>query len=278
MKIRMVPLIWILLCAGSPTCTAQDAAAIMQKMIAAYQRLSSYDGNANVDVLLTYKQNLLQSQYTTNHMQFKRPNNLALTILNNGLTGTRAIYSDGTNLTVYDALPNHYTVNPTAPDVIKMLPLLGKFARVTANLDPLYFLSFDKLPPSVTNLKTAGSKIVNGHDCLLVTGTVPGNQSPVTSGKADINGKTTMHWTWYIDKQTFLLNKIEARSNEVTVPVNVRQKLKLVKMTIPVVLQMRHTITSYTADAALDHSVFVFKAPPGATEKKTVSQMLKDAH
>jgi hypothetical protein len=83
-----------------------------------------------------------------------------------GAQRTRNIYQDGTNFTVFDALPNQYARVPAAPDMPGTLRLLFTRAQMLVGLDPLYFYSIGKLPKSLTGLKGKGSANLNGHPVL----------------------------------------------------------------------------------------------------------------
>src|SRR5579871_5562370 len=209
----------LLLVAGACRCCAQDGSTLLHKMADAYQHLSTYDIHSNVDVWMSGGGRTLTSKSSSNLMQFKRPNKLVLVVYNNSPTGTRSIYSDGTTLTVYDAVPNHYFSGPTAPNMESMINLLMARAQVSAQLDPLYFLCTSKLPPKLTELKAAGNTTLNGRLCYVVTGVIRSTPAPAPKARQNSNAATAnvMHWTWYIDQQTFLLNKLEGHSDTINV-------------------------------------------------------------
>ncbi len=270
--LRLGLLTGILLFSGAAPTRAQDGIALMQKMVAAYAHLTSYEGHSNVDLTLTSNKRIVSAHSSSTQLQIQRPNKLMLVVYSS--TGTRSVYSDGTNLTIYDALPNHYAVGPTAPTLAKLLPLLADRAKISAQFDPLYFLCENRLPTTVTGIKAAGSANVNGRDSLIVTGVVRARASTSSLAPGMMIAGIT-HWTWYIDKQTYLLNKVEMRSDTVNLPVTERQGGKQVKGTIPVVLVLRHNVSSFNIAPQLDAGTFTFKAPAGATEQKSAEQILK---
>jgi outer membrane lipoprotein-sorting protein len=258
----MVLLLW----ATAADSRAQDGNALMHKMLDAYLRLNTYEVHSNVDLTAIANGRPIQSKSSSNDMLLKRPNKIFLTIFNAGPTGTRQICSDGTTLTVYDALPNRYTTGPAAPNMEVLMHLLAQRAMVTAELDPLYFFCTNKLPKTLSDLKAGGSTTVNGHLSLILTGIVrSGSASP---GKGRTVTSNVSHVTWYIDQQTYLLNKLEAHSDPVAQKVMTRVKGKLVPTTLNIVITIHHSVGSYKANPPIEDNAFVFKAPPGATLQK----------
>jgi hypothetical protein len=250
-------LLMLLLCAGAKESRAQDGSALLHKMMDAYQHLSTYEMHSNVDLTLSANGRVMKSQSITNILQCKRPNKLAL-----------VVYNSGPTMTVYDALPNHYFSGSTAPNMATILNLLALRAHVTADLDPLYFLCLNRLPSTLTGLKAAGSTTINGRPSLIVTGTVRSAQTPVQKNNGTVT-TNILHMTWYIDQQTYLLNKIEAHSDAMNTPVTTMVKGKPVKATFNVVMNLRHSISSFHVNTPIDDSAFVFKAPVGAVGQKS---------
>jgi outer membrane lipoprotein-sorting protein len=242
------------------SCQAQDAASLMRKMIETYQHLSSYEGRANIDQVLMVDQRPAHHNTGAVTLRFKRPNRLLLTIEDPGRTGTRSIYSDGASLTIYDPATQHYSVGPSASTLDELLPLLRHRAKVRAELDPLYFLSNSTLPPTLTLQATPASRTIARRPCYVVNGVVPPSASARESG--------TMHWTWYIDRQTFLLTAIEAHSDPIQRPVRVAAGKAPVQRTATISVNLHITIQAPRKNPDFADDLFHFKVPDGATRQE----------
>jgi outer membrane lipoprotein-sorting protein len=253
----------LLLCTGVSASRAEDGNALLRKMADAYQHLSTYEFHSNVDFLVSANGRTMQSQSSSNVMQCKRPNKMVLVVYNTGPTGTRSIYSDGTTLTIYDAVPNHYYSGPTASTFESIMRLLATRARITANLDPLYFLCTNKLPATLRDIKAGNNTIINGRPSFVVMGTISSGQGAVQKGNAVTT--SVMHWTWYIDQQNYLLNKVEAHSDPIVTTLKPRVKGKGTPTKVSLVMNLRHTISATKVNLPLDDGVFVFHPPAGAT-------------
>src|SRR5262249_7013272 len=99
---------------------------------------------------------------------------------------------------------------------------------------------------------------------------------PTENGvKAGSMRSTTTHWTWYIDKKTSLLNRVEMHSDPISVSAPVSQGKTMMRRTLSLVATLSHTVSSVQANPQLADSLFVFKAPPGATMQKPESEPVK---
>jgi hypothetical protein len=128
-----------------PTAQAQDGTPVLKKVIAAYQKLTSYEGRATTDEMwLAENGQPLKQASTSILMQYKKPNLLKLSITTP--MGDHDIYSDGKNFYVYDSKPKAYSHMLTAPTLLQILPLLWKQARIATAFDPLHFLSTSEFP------------------------------------------------------------------------------------------------------------------------------------
>ena len=247
----------------------KDGRAILQESIKTYQEMSSYEGQSNVDTLLLDKNGDVVKQVgSAARLRYKRPNKLMLDFSTPG--GSRSIWSNGSLLIVYDALPKKYTVGPTSPDLPSMLPLLFRRADVSASLDPLYCLSQKTLPKELTNLTLKETTVYNGHPVYVVTGVLNGIDLTNVKGQS-VNLQPSV-WTWWVDRNTFLLHKIESRTPNVIKPISkkVGQREEIINMTTT--LLMRHTMTYSKPNTAIPDDAFVFKAPPDATERRMSGQ------
>jgi outer membrane lipoprotein-sorting protein len=253
---------------------AQDAAAIMQKMASAYQQLSSYEGTATVDSDILYQGKVVPATSLTAALKCKRPNKLTLTMQNR--SGTRLLYNDGVNFTSYDALHNQYARAPAAPTMPALLPLLFARGQVVAALDPLYFFCEGRLPKALTGLKSGGSANLNGHTVFLISGVTQTQtrQVKTTEGKFVTIPASSRSWKWWIDKDTYMIRRVETLL-DTTARDNVRENGKVVQKLVPVTQRIRHTVVDYKLNGNLPDSAFAFTVPAGATELKSVADLLK---
>ncbi|HZO90614.1 MAG TPA: DUF2092 domain-containing protein [Chthonomonadaceae bacterium] len=254
---------------------AQNARALLQKCVAAYQSLQSYTGSANVEVSYLYNGRPIQTQAMKVEMQVKRPNKLLLNF--SSPAGSRLIVSDGANFTVYLPGVRQYNRYPTAPTLEAMLlPLLFARAGVQAGLDPLYFLSKNRLPDALGSLQLKASTTYNNKPVYVVTGVTHTKKVTLRDkkGRQAVLPPSTEYWTWWINKRTFLLEKIEAQNRDIRMNVPVRQGNKIMMRQYPVVRRLRHTVLLVTANPPLADKVFAFVPPKDATERKTVQELL----
>jgi hypothetical protein len=252
----------------------QDGIALLSKVMSAYQKLSSYAGEANVDtILLGPKGEIIKQVGSSSVMKYVKPNKLRLNFSTSA--GTRTIWSDGTTLWVYDGMPNLYTVGPSAPTLTAMLPLLLVRADVAAGMDPLFFLSQNTMPTELINVKLKGTGVFNGHQVYIVTGVT--NIKPKVIRMLDGRQLTvpTSYWTWWIDRRTFLLHKIETATPHVTKQLMVKVGNREVPRTIVGTMLLRHTVSSSKPNTPLAPNEFVFRAPPSSMEKKAIPDFLK---
>jgi outer membrane lipoprotein-sorting protein len=262
------------------TAQAQDARAIMQKVAQSYQNLTGYDGSATVDIKIIGKEGAtagkaLQSQSLYALLKFQKPNKLSLDMT--APSGSRRIYCDGKDFYVFDALTNQFTHDPAPADGKKLAQLLLLRAGVVAVLDPLWFLTEGTLPPQLGDLKVKGTQKVNGRDTIVISGVsrTPRIEQKLTNGRKFIQPATTRNWVWWIDKQDYLIRRVEARIDNLKAGIPVRQGKKTVLRQLPVYNLSRHTVAAVKPNAPLGADVFQFKKPPTATEKKSLRDLLQ---
>jgi outer membrane lipoprotein-sorting protein len=255
---------------------AQDAAAIMQKTASAYQQLSSYEGTATVDSDYLYQGKVVRSTSLTAALKCRRPNKLMLVMQGRG--GTRTLYNDGVNFTSYDALPNQYVRAPAAPTMSALLPLLFTRGQVLAGLDPLYFFCEGRLPKALTGLKSSGSANLNGHAVLVISGVTQtqARQLKTQEGRVVTIPASSRNWKWWIDKDTYMIRRVETLLENIRASANVRENGKVVPKEVLVTQRIRHTVVDYKLNGNPPDSVFAFTVPAGATEKKSVADLLKN--
>ena len=259
---------------------AQDGKAVLQKMVKAYQTLDSYDGSATVDVKVignqgAYKGKNLQSQSLYAILKFKKPNRLMLEM--KAPSGSRSVFCDGKDFYVYDTLNNQYTRDPAPANTRELGLMLLRRAGIVAALDPLFFLTETTLPRELSSLKMAGTQKVNGHDTIKVTGVtqVAKLVRTLPDGRKVTLPAASRSWTWWIDKQTYLLHRVEGRDANFKVGIPLRQGKKVVLQPITATNISRHNVASATPNGASDEKVFVFQKPAKATEKKALGELLK---
>ncbi len=244
----------------------------MQKTIDTYHRLNSYQGQANVDMLFVDGSGqTVKHVGSASRMKFQRPNRLYLSF--STPAGSRFVYSDGSHMTVYDASPKRYTVGPTALTLNDMLPLLFARAQIASALDPLFFLSASALPPKLTNLTQGPTEVYNGRPCFTVSGVTP-SRPPIELEKGHSYNAPMSTWKWWIDKNSYMIQKIETRTSGASRPVQMNNGRSIRTQVVKGTVILRHTITDIRPDSRFPESSFTFHAPEGSVQQKTPDQQL----
>lgn len=270
-KLYTALLLTLSLCmGGSQAARAQDGHTILTKALQMYQGLHSYVGWANVDTMMVGPDGkTIKSVSASSVMKLQQPDNIYLFLQN--VNGSRSIYSDGTNFSVYDATPDQYFTIPMVGKEKNMLHLLTAEGEVGDALDPLYFLTRKSLPKELTNVQFKGASSFNGHPVYVVSGVT--NATPIVKK----NGATTIiipttYWTWWIDQSNSFLYKIEAKTPNVTKSVSFGSGKKRVVRDVKGTLFVRHIVSEIKPDTNLLPSVFAFKAPATATRMMTTQE------
>jgi hypothetical protein len=279
-RVSSVALLAVGMLWSAGTAQAQDARAIMQKVAQTYQNLTGYDGSATVDIKIIGKEGAAAGKVMTKPqslyalLRYQKPNKISLEMT--APSGSRRIYCDGKDFYVFDALTNQFTHDPAPADGKKMLLLLYGRAGVVALLDPLWFLTEGTLPPQLGNLKVKGTQKVNGRDTIVISGVsnTPRTERKLSNGQKLVQPATTRNWTWWIDKQDYLIRRVESRIDNLKAGVPVRQGKKTVLRQVPVYNVSRHTVAAVKPNAPLGADVFQFKKPPTATERKSLRDLL----
>ena len=259
---------------GTGSAQAQDARSILAKMMQLYQALNSYSGQANVDTMM-----IAQNGQTIKHiglssvMKLQKPNKIFLYFQTP--VGSRNIYCDGVNFSVYDSTPNQFLTVPAPSDTVGLLKMLLARADVAAGLDPLFFLTQKNLPKELSSLKVKASATYNGHPVYIITGTT--NATPVVfkSGNTTTTVPTS-YWTWWIDRTSSLLYKIETMTPNIVKPVSFGSGASRTVKNVKGTLVLRHTVSELKPDANIAPSEFVFKAPKSATRKQSAQDLLNN--
>jgi outer membrane lipoprotein-sorting protein len=249
---------------------AQDGRAILLKTMHFYQSLQSYAGRANVDTLM-YGQNgqTIKHIGSATYMKMQRPNKIYIFLQNPN--GSRTIYGDGTNFSVYEGTPNQYLTLPMNDKRKSLLQWLQVNAQVVAGFDALFFLLKPNLPGDLTNIKLKGTSNYNGHAVYIVTGTL--NNAP-TAVKGNSGGQAS-YWTWWIDRNSSLLYKVESTTPNVVKPVSFGTGLQATVKDVKGTIVVRYTVSEIKPDANLSASDFAFTPPRSATRKLTIDEVLK---
>ena len=246
---------------------AQDARAILQKTQKTYQSLSSYSGRAAVTSQIIYKGYVLKDDEFTVAFRCRRPNRLWLDMATP--TGSRVVYNDTEHFTVFDVSANTFSRGVPALDLRRALGQLITQAGVFAYLDPLYFLGQDRLPAELGGVTLKGATDWNGHPVFVVTGVTKIAEHILNNrlGQTLVVPAETRRWTWWIDRQSFLLRQIESRAENIKVHVPTRKNGKVTQTTILTSSFTRHIVAEATLNPALQDSEFFFVKPAGAIER-----------
>ena len=249
------------------TARAQAPLAILQKTQKTYQSLNSYSGRASVISQILYKGQVLKDDSFTVAFRCRRPNRLMLDM--STPSGSREVYNNTEHFTVYDVSVNSFAHSPAAPDLRRALGQLITQAGVFAFLDPLYFIGQERLPPELGDLKLKAATDWNGRPVFVVTGVtkIPEHILNNKVGQTLVVPAETRRWTWWIDRQTFLIRQIESQAENIKVHVPVRQGGKTVQKTILTTSFTRHIVAESNVNPALNDSDFFFRTPTGATER-----------
>lgn len=267
--LRLILLTCVALLSGSRTAQAQDGRAILLKAMHFYHSFHSYMGQANLDTLM-----LAQNGQTVKHigsstaLEFQRPNKIYI-FLQNPL-GSRAIYGDGTHFSVYEATPDQYLTVPMTGKQQDLLTLLRVHGNVVAGFDTLFFLMQTSLPNTLTHIQLQGPSSYNGHPVYVVTGMTNATPAGSKSGAAT----PASYWTWWIDRSSYLLYKVETKTPNVVKPVSFGAGQQTVIKNIKGTVVMRYTVSGIKPDANLAASDFVFTPPKTAMRRRTVQEVL----
>jgi len=260
-----------LLC-GIGAAKAEDGRAILLKAIHLYQTFHSYKGQANVDTLLVGTDGkVVKHVGSSSTMKFQRPNKIYLLIQNPA--GSRVIYGDGANFSVLEANIDQYTTVPMAGKEPQMLNLLHTQGGVVAGFDTLFLLTENGLPKTLSNIQYKGTSTCNGHPVFVVTGTTSATPDLSGGGKTSMPGATT-EWTWWIDRQSYLLYKVENKTSNVVKPVSFGSGNNAVVKDVKGTVIMRYIVSEIKPDANIAPSDFAFTPPRTAIRKRTIQEIL----
>jgi outer membrane lipoprotein-sorting protein len=255
---------------GSRTAQAQDGRSILLKTLHFYQSFHSYLGQSNVDTLMIDTSGqVVKHVGSSSIMKMQRPNKIYLFLQNP--TGSRQVYSDGTHFSVYEATPDQYLTVPMTGKDRELLTLLRDQAKVTTGFDALFFLTETSLPKELNSLRVKGSATFNGHPVYIVTGTTT---AAPTAGKRGAPGATS-YWSWWIDRKSYLLYKVETTTPNVVKQVSFGSGLQQVLKDVKGTMVMRYTVSAIKPDANIAPSDFVFTPPKTAMRKRTVEDVLR---
>jgi outer membrane lipoprotein-sorting protein len=254
---------------GATGARAQNAQQILSQTQQAYERLSDLQLKASVTESLRAENKTLRSASLLIELAFKRPNKLR--ILRQEPRGTVTIVSDGTNLFIYYASASQYIREAAAPTMAKLQPQLMEALRVMP-LDPLGFLCRTGLPPGLENPKLAGKSRLNGRPVYIVTAI---HRTQTTkwknrAGRVQTLMGTTSIWKWWIDTETFLIQKYERYIKSIPVVLQEEKKNTIVTRKAQAAGQIRYLVLESSANTGLADSQFAFEPPKGATERQNL--------
>ncbi|MCW3053766.1 MAG: putative periplasmic protein [Chthonomonadales bacterium] len=260
------------LLSGIRTAQAEDGKAILLKAIHLYHTFHSYKGQANVDTLLVGTDGkVVKHVGSSSTMKFQRPNKISLFIQNPA--GSRAVYGDGANFSVFEAGTNQYSTVPMSGKEPEMITLLRTQGGVVAGFDALFLLTETGLPKNLSSIQYKGTSTCNGHPVFVVTGTTSATPELSGGGKTSMPGATTM-WTWWIDRQSYLLYKVENKTSNVVKPVSFGSGINAVVKDVKGTVIMRYIVSELKPDANLAPSEFAFTPPASALRKRTLQEIL----
>lgn len=256
---------------------AENGRSVLQKCLTKYQHLSSYEGKSVLLSMVKSDGKVIQSAAMSLTMEMKRPNKLHLTIISP--RGSSQIFSDGSSLIVYDESANQYTKGPSAATLEALLPELFKQARILALIDPLGFMSRPRLPKELANTILLPDSTVNGQAVYVISGQtkVAAQTLKNSAGKSITIPSIFQNWKWWIDKSTLLFDKIEIENPNVMLRSTKRNGKKITPLFKKAVSMLKNTLSDCKTDITLQDSKFVFTAPPGASEHRSVDDLLKGA-
>lgn len=249
---------------------AQDGKALLEKTLKAYHDLGSYSGKLSTDIIAVTARGRQALGAVSADMLYKRPNKLFLKV--SSRSSETDVYSDGGKMVVYLENFKKYSTGSTAPNLNALMPLLRERAGIDSMLDPLYFLNATSLPAQLTNIKVQSGANVNGRPVSVVSGSWTGD-TPAYAAK-NLFMRRGARWTLYVDKANFLLQKVEAQ-----IPGMVQQRMKqkdgkIVNARLAITLTMRASVIDPRPNPPADDRAFQFTPPPGATEQKSVKDLL----
>ena len=233
---------------------AQDAKTILNNMVGAYRMLPGYQGRATVtDRHSVNGGGVLAESSFTYALLYQKPNMLKIEFTMP--SGGRQVYYDGTTLTLYQSqLQTYSSASIPAADLRQLAPALLKF-QVSSKLDVLYFLSGYDMPPTLSGFERRPDQTRNGRPVYVVT-----------AKERTVNPKVAYGWTWFIDKQSNLLARIEARLSKIPQAVRVRQGKKSVVKQITIDRLLYHNILEPQTNTKIDNRLFRFTPPAGSTK------------
>ena len=259
---------------GARTAQAQDGRTIMLKSMRFYHSFKSYLGQANIDTFM-----LAQSGKTVKHLgamtslKLQRPNKIYVHIENPA--GSRTIYSDGLHVSLYEAAPDQYITVPTSGTQQDMLRLMRVHGHVIAGYDTLFFLTQTTLPKELSDIKFKEASTCNGHQVYVVTGTTTAASALNKSGK-NLPAVPASYWTWWIDRNSYLLYKVETVTPNIVRSVSFDSGEKQINKDVRGTLITRYTVSEIKMDANISPSDFVFTPPKTAMRRRTVEEVLHD--
>ena len=255
----------VLTCSTPAPSSAQDAHTIMQNMMTAYERLTSYRGQSKGTMRQAVKGGKVVTEdgFTTT-LTYQKPNMLKVEFVMP--SGGRTVYCDGQTITYYNNQTQTFASALKKPRDIHEVAACLLELQIAGRYDALYFLSGNRLPQNVTGLKRLPDSERNDRPVYVIT-------AHETTQTHDIK------WTWMIDKQTMMLAHVEGRTwNEAgTVIVLVGRNSGRNKVPLEGILTQ--SILTPSLNKVIPPTEFQFKVPQNARSvkyKAVVEQQRRD--
>lgn len=255
----------LLLCVPATTLRAggaQDANALVRRMIAVYRNAQTIQENAEAKVLAPGGGMYIQ----TSSIKWKRPN-LAYLFSQDPQQGTLQVFTDGKLITLYSQKQNIYTRRNAPPDLKGTLDVADKAAQdafripISQVLNPISFLLSTGMPREAKSFRFAGETNLNGKRTFKVVGQAEPAwlQSIVPQLKIVPVKRDVMLW---IDAQSSLLLKAMGTFTWKVTAVNGTPLPKTTMAGFMFEESHRGTLLN----APISEEDFRFKAPKGARQ------------
>jgi outer membrane lipoprotein-sorting protein len=245
----------LLLAFGAPS-HAQDANALLRKMLATYRGLNSYTHriSSTIEARVGPRATLRGADA---ELRFQRPNKLYVSVKSPSV-GTFVIGSDGRELTIYRGDINTYQKRPSPATAKAAVDSLAEFG-IQSFLDPLFFLKGEPAEKFFAGATSKGTSRVFGVNCQVVAVQLtPGSMKGVKSGAI----------TYYIDPSSGLARKILIKLQSQPIRGVARGTKNGKPTSVPVTVSVTSIVTENVQEAqanpALNAGSFTVAIPKGA--------------
>jgi len=185
---------------------AQDANAIVKKMVLTYKAFNTYSETSEAKIALLGA----PSQIQTTSFKFQKPSKFFVQT-SDPQSGTLAIYSDSTQVSVYGGRQNIFTKRDYAGNFVSTVRAYEKVAKEMLDMNITQILSPISLMTAgenglreARNFRYLGTKSVNGRPAHVVASLVDLTWLTTIVGKQDFLPENSQVKLW-IDKQSNLM-------------------------------------------------------------------------